>query len=68
MVSLYQRPRHNHASDAECGDRLRCLAARSLLVSGPFIRTSADKQTTVPGVYAAGDAARPGHNSLVGRR
>ena len=31
--------------------------------SGPFIRTGADKQTTVPGVYAAGDAARPGHNA-----
>ena len=31
--------------------------------SGPFIRTEADKQTTVQGVYAAGDAARPGHNA-----
>jgi thioredoxin reductase len=31
--------------------------------SGPFIRTDADKQTTVRGVYAAGDAARPGHNA-----
>ncbi len=31
--------------------------------SGPFIRTGADKQTTVRGVYAAGDAARPGHNA-----
>jgi len=31
--------------------------------SGPFIRTGADKQTTVPGVYAAGDAARAGHNA-----
>ena len=31
--------------------------------SGPFIRTGADKQTTVHGVYAAGDAARPGHNA-----
>ena len=31
--------------------------------SGAFIRTGADKQTTVPGVYAAGDAARPGHNA-----
>jgi len=31
--------------------------------SGPFIRTGADKQTTVQGVYAAGDAARPGHNA-----
>src|SRR5262245_25189185 len=31
--------------------------------SGAFIRTGADKQTTVSGVYAAGDAARPGHNA-----
>jgi thioredoxin reductase len=31
--------------------------------SGRFIRTGADKQTTVAGVYAAGDAARAGHNA-----
>ena len=31
--------------------------------SGPFIRSGADKQTTVPGIYATGDAARPGHNA-----
>ena len=31
--------------------------------SGAFIRTGADKQTTVSGVYAAGDAARAGHNA-----
>ena len=31
--------------------------------SGAFIRTGADKQTSVWGVYAAGDAARPGHNA-----
>lgn len=31
--------------------------------SGPFIRTDAGKQTTVPGVYAAGDAARANHNA-----
>lgn len=31
--------------------------------SGPFIRTDVDKHTTVHGVYAAGDAARPGHNA-----
>ena len=29
-------------------------------LSGAFIRTGADKQTTVAGVYAAGDAARSG--------
>jgi len=31
--------------------------------SGPYIRTNGDKQTTVRGVYAAGDVARPGHNA-----
>src|ERR1041384_5232427 len=31
--------------------------------SGRFIRTGADKQTTVSGVYAAGDGARAGHNA-----
>ena len=31
--------------------------------SGLFVRTGDDKQTTVRGVYAAGDAARPGHNA-----
>jgi thioredoxin reductase len=31
--------------------------------SGLFIRTGQDKQTTLRGVYAAGDAARPGHNA-----
>jgi len=31
--------------------------------SGPYICTDTDKQTTIRGVYAAGDAARPGHNA-----
>lgn len=31
--------------------------------SGPVIRTDAQKMTTVPGVYAAGDAARAPHNA-----
>jgi thioredoxin reductase len=30
---------------------------------GPVIRTDAAKLTTVPGVYAAGDAARAPHNA-----
>jgi thioredoxin reductase len=30
---------------------------------GPVIRTDARKETTVPGVYAAGDAARAAHNA-----
>jgi thioredoxin reductase len=31
--------------------------------SGRFIRTGADKQTSVKGAYAAGDVARGGHNA-----
>ena len=30
---------------------------------GPLIRTDARKQTTVPGVFAAGDATRQPHNA-----
>jgi thioredoxin reductase len=30
---------------------------------GPVVRTDAKKETTVPGVYAAGDAARVPHNA-----
>jgi thioredoxin reductase len=30
---------------------------------GPVIRTGDRKETTVPGVFAAGDAARPTHNA-----
>ncbi|WCM90422.1 NAD(P)/FAD-dependent oxidoreductase [Acidovorax sp. NCPPB 3576] len=33
--------------------------------SGPVIRTDATQQTTVPGVFAAGDAAMPGHNATL---
>ena len=32
---------------------------------GPIIRTDAWKATTVPGVYAAGDAARPMQNATL---
>ncbi len=31
--------------------------------SGPMLRTDASKETTVPGVFAAGDAARTPHNA-----
>jgi thioredoxin reductase len=30
---------------------------------GPYVRVDERKQTSVPGVYAAGDAARPMHNA-----
>ncbi|MDQ0015305.1 thioredoxin reductase [Variovorax boronicumulans] len=33
--------------------------------AGPVIRTDAMKMTTVPGVYAAGDAAMPMHNATL---
>jgi thioredoxin reductase len=32
---------------------------------GPLVRTDARKETTVPGVYAAGDAARQPHNATL---
>ena len=32
---------------------------------GPYIRVDEWKQTTVPGVYAAGDAADPKHNATL---
>lgn len=32
---------------------------------GPVVRTDARKETTVPGVYAAGDAARQPHNATL---
>jgi thioredoxin reductase len=31
--------------------------------SGSFVRTDARRETTVPGVYCAGDAARASHNA-----
>lgn len=44
-------------------EQLGCLLDEGPL--GPIIRTDAAKLTTVPGVYAAGDAARMWHNATL---
>src|SRR5260370_11435214 len=57
--ALFTSPRTRMASPL--AEQLGCEFEEG--PSGPFIRTGADKQTTVRSVYAAGDAARPGHNA-----
>src|SRR5262249_52190903 len=57
--ALFTNPRTRMASPL--AEQLGCEFDEG--PSGAFIRTGADKQTTVSGVYAAGDAARPGHNA-----
>lgn len=59
MDAIFTTPRTRMASPL--AEQLGCQFEDG--PSGPFIRTEDDKQTTVPGVYAAGDAARPGHNA-----
>lgn len=43
-------------------ERLGCALDESPL--GPIVRTDARQETTVPGVYCAGDAARAPHNAM----
>lgn len=57
--AVFTNPRTSMASPL--AEQLGCEFEQG--PSGPFIRTGTDKQTTVRGVYAAGDAARPGHNA-----
>lgn len=59
LDALFTAPRTRMASPL--AEQLECQFDDGPL--GPYIRTDAGKQTTVPGVYAAGDAARPGHNA-----
>lgn len=44
-------------------ERLGCALEQGPM--GPYIRVDERKQTTVPGVYAAGDAAGPMHNATL---
>ncbi|HEX2190624.1 MAG TPA: NAD(P)/FAD-dependent oxidoreductase [Longimicrobiaceae bacterium] len=44
-------------------ERLGCALEQGPL--GPYVRVDDRKQTTVPGVYAAGDAASPVHNATL---
>lgn len=46
--------------NSDLAERLGCAIVEGPL--GPLIRTDADKLTTVPGVYAAGDIARAPHS------
>jgi thioredoxin reductase len=59
LDALFTTPRTRMASPL--AEQLGCAFDDG--PSGPYIRTDASKLTTVPGVYAAGDAARPGHNA-----
>lgn len=59
MDAIFTSPRTRMASPL--AEQLGCQFEDG--PSGPYIRTEGDKQTTVHGVYAAGDAARPGHNA-----
>jgi len=59
MDAIFTTPRTRMASPL--AEQLGCEFEDG--PSGQFIRTEADKQTTVRGVYAAGDAARSGHNA-----
>ena len=55
--ALYVGPRTR--LNSEIAQRLGCELDDAQ--SGPIIRTDAEKMTTVPGVYAAGDVARGAH-------
>jgi thioredoxin reductase len=59
MDALFTTPRTRPASPL--AERLGCGFDDG--PSGPVIRTDDRKRTTVPGVFAAGDAARPTHNA-----
>jgi thioredoxin reductase len=59
LDALYTTTRISMASPL--AEQLGCGFEHEL--AGPFIRTDAFKETSVRGVYAAGDAARPTHNS-----
>lgn len=58
IEALYVGPRMRMNSDI--ADQLGC--AMDETPAGTFIRTDAMKETTVPGVYAAGDIARGAHS------
>ena len=59
LDALYTSTRTSMASPL--AEQLGCAFEHEL--AGQFIRTDAFKETTVRGVYAAGDAARPTHNA-----
>ena len=58
LDALYTAPRTRMASPL--AEQLGCAIDEGPF--GPVVRTDARKETTIPGVYAAGDAARERHN------
>ncbi|GKT20758.1 NAD(P)/FAD-dependent oxidoreductase [Acidovorax sp. SUPP3334] len=61
IKALFVPPRTHMASPL--AEQLGCAFDEGM--SGPMIRVDATQQTTVPGVFAAGDAAMPGHNAAL---
>lgn len=59
LAALFTAPRTHLASPL--GEELGCAVDEGPL--GPFLRVDDVKQTTVPGVYAAGDATSPMSNA-----
>lgn len=60
-VALYLAPRISFQSPL--AEQLGCVVEEGPL--GPVIQTDAAKMTSIPGVYAAGDIARPMHNATL---
>ncbi|GKS98371.1 NAD(P)/FAD-dependent oxidoreductase [Acidovorax sp. SUPP3434] len=61
IEALFVPPRTHMASPL--AEQLGCAFDEG--PAGLVIRTDATQQTTVPGVFAAGDAAMPGHNATL---
>lgn len=59
MKAIFTQPKTHMASPL--AEQLGCAFEEG--ATGPFIRVDDWKQTTVPSVYAAGDAASPMHNA-----
>ncbi len=60
LQALYTAPR-THMASPMAG--LGCAFDEGL--TGPYLRVDDCKQITVPGVYAAGDAAGPMHSAIL---
>lgn len=58
IVGLFTQPRSRLSTDI--GEQLGCLHVEAPF--GPILKVDETKQTTVPGVFAAGDIARPAPN------
>lgn len=61
VSAVFTQPKVHMASPL--AEQLGCAFDDGM--TGPFIRVDDGKQTTVPGIYAAGDAASPMHNATL---